>query len=669
MQRFILSTFLCVWSLCGVSLVGAQAPIDGKAWEGESDEMVRFAASQEQLAAESCRDASRAKIFSRNAVALWKLLLKRNAAGPLAAEATSGIGNCLERAEGAEPAIAFCRETLGKLPGAFPDLRFRLARLLVQRYKTHPKQGDLDEAIHLLTDLRLPRVQPVIHFVRAEALVAKREFARALVDYERITKEYPDDDLTPLSLYEMGRVLLVQGIPSGAEKWFREFLRRGKDRKSPAWTDAWLRRGVRLGLANSLFAQEEYKLALGVYQALAGEREYAQKDFAQLRHAECLAGLGQSAQAASLAEKLLDHPELGSRARYLAARWWIEGNDPERARSILKHGDRTWMDFTPEESSLEIQARIRQAEKWFRNQQWEQAAGEFQAIAEIAEDDAVREFAYRHAGVSLFHLADVPLFQPERWHKAHTVLTEQLRIAPQGIFASHSYFLLGVVESRLADVALPREAADHASKARVAFAEGLAAARTAGDEKLVLNILTQAGAILERQGQAKPAETYYQQILEEKTVSPQQRFDAHEAIARVCLKSDTPRYAKAIEHLSVVASLPDDAPGFDRTRTERVLFVLGQCHRALDQSEKALACFQKVARTAQAPAKVARSLYEVGCCEEKLGNEKRSFDVWYDLRTRFAEPELLQAIELERVREMDRKLQDGLKRRLKRLGL
>jgi TolA-binding protein len=299
--------------------------------------------------------------------------------------------------------------------------------------------------------------------------------------------------------------------------------------------------------------------------------------------------------------------------------------------------------LTPDESKLEIHARIRQAEKWFLDQNWKQAAPAFREITELAEDDEIKEFAHRQAGVSYYHLGQLDDAEKE--------LTAQIQIAPTGTLAPYSRFLLGMIASRLAETAPPREAADLASKARVAFSDALTGARTAKDHRLVLTILSQAAAILEKYGKARLAETYYQEILAESKASQQERLDAHEALARLCLKGTEPRHAKAIEHLSTML------PACAGVRAERVRFVLGQCYRALDQTENALECFEKLAGAAQTPDLAARSLYEVGCCRERLSQSEKALDVWYDLITRYPAH--------ERIREVEGKLQDALQRHLR----
>jgi tetratricopeptide (TPR) repeat protein len=629
-----------------VSAAGYQTEDRGQIGN-QSIEVLHFAASQWHLSAEACADPAQAKTHWKKAVELWKALLQKNPPSHFAATATVGLGIGLEHAEGPAQAMAFYHKTLSEQPNAFPaESRIRYSGLLLQRFKMKGQRADVDEVIRLLTNLAFPKQQPLIYFLRAEALANRENYLAAAGEYQRLADGFAQDILVPQSLYEMGRCFLLAEKPERAEEAFRSFLHKSVRRARPPWREPGLKRAVRFGLANALFAQEQFAQAEVLYGSLSGEGDFAQKDFALMRRSECLAALQKWSEAARLAESLIDNPELGQRARNLAARWWLEDKNPDKTRAILAKGRRRPSQLTPDEKKLDLAARIQVAENLFLGQHWEEAAREFQAIAQQSDSEQIKESAQRHAGLCFFRLG--------RWSQATTALTEQVRIAPRGKLAPHSLFLIGLSECRLAENCSAEEARDHASKGRVAFEDAVSGARAAGYAALVLTILIQAAAVLEKQGHADLAEIYHEKTLEEKTATPAQRLDAREALARLCLRHGKQRYGKAIEHLNAML------PNCDEPRAERLRFVLGQCHLAINQVREALECFKKGVDAGQTPDMVAKSLYEMGRCRERLDDHDKALDVWYDLITRFPNH--------EHVREVEHKLDDGLKRRLNRIG-
>ncbi|HEX2865416.1 MAG TPA: tetratricopeptide repeat protein [Ignavibacteriales bacterium] len=150
------------------------------------------------------------------------------------------------------------------------------------------------------------------HFYLAESYFAKKDFKRALKEYNQVGEK--DKELTAQVLYGKGYTYFnLKEFPNSSYN-FSEFTRRYKD--SPHYTDA------RLRLADSYYGEKKFAEASRIYQEVFLAEGSQSSDYAYYQYAQALYKAGNANEAirefANLQEKFPD-------SKYVAESQYIIG--------------------------------------------------------------------------------------------------------------------------------------------------------------------------------------------------------------------------------------------------------------------------------------------------------------------------------------------------------
>ncbi len=617
----------------------APARIDPAKFEGASAEAVFTAAEEIHASAEQAGAGATARELWSDAAEFWRLYLKKTTDRTRAARATYRLGVCLRESGDEDGGLARFRAAREMdLPAEERvPLLTDLGHLLYSRFRRDGKPDDYDAAraayreaaraaapkglpgearlasafvereqfdkggaaataaarnvVGLLDGLGVDGHDDEIAFLRAEALDALEDRARAAKAYEQFRTKYPNHKLAPRAACAEGYCRLALGEFARAEALFR----------GTATADALL------GLGEALFAQAKYADALKCFDECGKDRHFAQAGRARLRAAECLARQEKYAEAADRARPLIPAAP-DDRARLLAADWYSRAGKFDAALDTLRAGRPAGAPLTAPERRIEQQSRLGQAEQLYQAEQVEAAAERFTALAAEVDDARLRAVAWHNAGNCWYRL--------RQWAKAADAYGRRLRLDDEGATATEAYFRQGLAYLELRDWAGSRQAVGRA----------VARAREVKDAAFVGTALLQAGAAAEKAGQFADAAAYYQQMAKDDDTPRERRADAHEGLARVALSRR--EYQEAGEQL--LAAVPLRPEG----EAARLRFLAGQCHEAAGRHDAALELYRQSSRGGP-DEWAAKALLGVARCLETLVRRDEALDAWYDLATRY----------------------------------